>query len=127
MSGTLLAYGDKVIGALVKSNGYVQVVADGTKTYSQLLSALYALIDSSKVSADSYVVWELPNSYKVFCRLGIIATGKYDVASVQENNIVKFSIRSSASTYYLYSMANNTNTNNSSSAVQSGTTFTFYY
>ena len=56
MSGTLLAYGDKVIGVVAKDNGSVQVVADGVKTVSQLLNELYTLIDLTKIKPSSYVV-----------------------------------------------------------------------
>ena len=50
MSGTLLAYGDKVIGVVAKSSGYVSITADGVKTWTTLLNELYALIDRSKLT-----------------------------------------------------------------------------
>lgn len=63
MSGTLLAYGDKVIGVVAKRDEYVQVVADGVKTASTLLNELYALVDFTKITPHSLFVIETSSIY----------------------------------------------------------------
>jgi len=86
--------------------GSVSVTADGTKTYSQLFNALFALVNLSKVTNNSYLVFdyhnssgtkaryilqEIANNYLVFNRTAASSSGarieSYYIASTGSSNM----------------------------------------
>ena len=130
MSGTLLAYGDKVIGVVAKDNGSVSITADGVKTYNQLFDALFALIDLSKISHTSCLV-EIGASYTNYFPIAQMpSSSRIRVSNVIITNTHSFvkgiEIRSSGSTYY-QSQDGATPTNEGASIPTSSTVIKFIY
>ena len=87
------------------NQGSVSVTADGTKTYSQVFNALFALVNISKVTNNSYLVFdyhnssgtkaqytlqEIANNYLVFNRTSASSDGarieSYYIASTGSSN-----------------------------------------
>lgn len=88
------------------NRGSVSITADGTKTYSQLFNSLFALVNLSKVTNNSYLVFdyhnssgtkaqyilqEIANNYLVFNRTAASSSGarieSYYIASTGSSNM----------------------------------------
>ena len=103
MSGTLLAYGDKVIGVVAKRDEYVQVVANGVKTASTLLNELHALVDFTKITPHSLFIIESSSVYPFqIVRIGsnFLEFTSDEIASASQHYIRAVKVASSASTFF---------------------------
>lgn len=114
--------------------GYVEVTADGVKTYRQLIDSLYTLLDLSKITKNSYVYAEEDNAYLYF--QGLIGTGEgayYAYTRViytgSATNVSGLYFRSTGSGYsrQYISSSSVSNINNSSVVPADGTKITLYY
>lgn len=115
--------------------GSVEVVGDGTKTYTQLLDELFALIDPTKITARS-TVFCYGSVYHIN-EISFPATPptEYHFINTQMNNsgaisVHRFKIASSSSMSHYTSIALNgtvTPTDSSSSVVTSGVKITLNY
>lgn len=95
-----------------KVDEYVEVTSDGTKTVSQLLDSLYALIDSSKISSKSTFTFEAP--YGEYYHASIVQTSYIEFSGVRVVNtgvaLVSITLKSSGSTaYQAYNTFSSTN------------------
>jgi len=116
MSGTLLAYGDKVIGVVAKDNGSVSITADGVKTYSALFDELYANVDRNKTTPNSM----LSVGNQILCVANMTANDisfsrAYTGGSYAE--ISSAVLKTSSSLYRRMSMNTSGNTYNDNSSV----------
>lgn len=108
------------------SEEYVEVTADGVKTYAQLLNELYALIDSDKITNESKLVY---NNQTVYSLSGKYSNG-YRFGMVYEINSSAFKLQYiyiHSTTSLLMSCSNTTTTDSSDSTPSSGIKFTLYY
>ena len=93
--------------------GSVSVTANGVKTNGQLLNELYALIDMSKLTGQSYLTNDGRNhapfiSYNTQNEIFFATAGIYDGSP----NISQYTLRNSGSTYeHIYSNTNHSYTN----------------
>ena len=111
------------------SDNSVSVTADGVKTNSQLLNALFALVDPAKVTRNTKLVRKSASG----------ATITFDISYSDNQNIYcSFAGISSQSVQIIYTRLHSTTssyayvvgstyTDDSSTIVSSGTTFTLYY
>ena len=106
------------------SDEYVEVVADGVKTNSQLLDELYALVDNDKISTLSYI-----SRGDARFRFSRIVSGYYSFFETYGNtssDIVDYlNLKSSGSTLSYFQ--NGTPDDVSGNHPASGTKFTLYY
>lgn len=123
---------DALIGAV--SDDYVEVTADGEKTYGTLLSELYALVDIDKLSVNSYIKasnsnaiyrYSTANSSKAALTFTILAGDSlkyiayiYRVASASSN---------CAYVGYNTTTSGTTKTDETSDSPLSGVKITLYY
>lgn len=105
--------------------GEVSVTADGTKTYTQLLNELYALVDRSKLSGNSYFT----GAYGIVARCNGIQTSYigFNSTDVEQAALKSTSFGLKPSDSFVYSFNGTTVTNNSSSVVTSGTVLKVVY
>lgn len=116
------------------SKGYIEVIGDGVKTYSQILNELYALIDSNKVTPNMYLANINPNSHgQSMYHLRYISSTSYEFCMVEAtaNNMACFTLvlKSSGSTYKVSNSKTSGITFNdySSTAFASGYSMRIYY
>lgn len=124
MSGTLLAYGDKVIGVVARDNGSVQVVADGVKTYAQLLDQLFTLIDFNKISDKSCLT---DSTDKAIAHIGLKTSNRADFVADITNHRYAYSVRNSGSMFNYYAFTTSTYTNASNNVPSASTVFKIIY
>ena len=111
------------------SEDYVEVVADGVKTYGGLIDELYALIDQNRVDVKYNFVYLLTASGG-HCRFQVyyVKSGVIYASSTNTSTSGLYSdslvIRSSGSNVYYYS---NGNHDNSSVTAAAGTKYRYYY
>ena len=125
--GMYLATDEESVPIGASSEDYVEVeqVTGGTKTYSQLLDELFALVDFSKLSEATYIqygsrIYELP--YKVSTQYDFV----YFYLSWDGKILAsKLSVKSTGSIFI--DNNNGTITDNSSTVASVGEKFTFYY
>lgn len=82
------------------NKGSVELTADGSKTNSQLFDALYALIDTSKVSKDSALYYGEHTIYHIIQNSPLI----FSLATVDASNgetVAQITVVSSGSTIYI--------------------------
>ena len=107
----------------IKQGESVSVIADGVKTYQQVLNSLFALLDTTKITYNSYMKY---GNY--IYRLTLIMTGLYQftVASIASSNtfIQKISVSASSG---CERMSGSTFTDLTSQVPTNGATFTIYY
>ena len=107
----------------IKQGESVSVTADGVKTYQQVLNSLFALLDTTKITYNSYMKY---GNY--IYRLTLIMTGLYQftVASIASSNtfIQKISVSASSG---CERMSGSTFTDLTSQVPTNGATFTIYY
>ena len=113
---TLYAIGKDVIGTQYSPNpnsNSVSVVADGTKTYATLLNELYALIDFSKVTRNTFVIstWGTTEY-------------KFEVETIGASNLVLTKSRTTNGNTYVetYTIANNSSSYIATTITNSGAT-----
>ena len=124
MSGTLLAYGDKVIGVVARDNGSVSITADGVKTYSQLLDQLFSLIDIDKISDKSCLTTSTDNA---IAHIGYKASNRADFIADIINHRYAYSVRNSGSQFNYYVFTTSTYTNASNNVPSASTVFKIIY
>ena len=108
--------------------GSVSVTADGVKTVSQLLDALYALIDQTKVGNHSYVKYEAAAGNYEYLAVGQHApTAIGCICGGINNYLNSANIKASGSTFFNFKIADGTNSDISSSVPTSGLTIEFFY
>lgn len=125
MSGTLLAYGDKVIGVVARDNGSVSITADGVKTYSQLLDQLFALIDFNKIS-DKSCLMDSTDNYSI-AHIGLKTSNRADFVADITNHRYAYSVRNSGSMFNYYTYTTSTYTNASNNVPSASTVFKIIY
>lgn len=107
----------------IKQGESVSVTADGIKTYQQVLNNLFALLDTTKITYNSYIKY---GNY--IYRLTLIMTGLYQftVASIASSNtfIQKISVSASSGCERI---SGSTFTDLTSQVPTNGATFTIYY
>lgn len=108
MSGTLLAYGDKVIGVVAKDNGSVSITTDGVKTYAQLFNELFAMVDRDKISKNSALLFQ-----DTFLQISRFSATTISFLGLSDINLMTVAMKSSSSLYYTYAITNSTATNRS--------------
>ena len=114
---------NEVNGKIAK--GEISVTADGVKTYTQLLNELYALVDRSKLSGNSYFT----GAYGIVARCNGIQTSYigFNSADVEQTALKSTSFGLKPSDSFVYSFNGTTVTNNSSNVVTSGTVLKVVY
>lgn len=128
-----LMFDDEAVAGLMPTSGSVSVVADGVKTYAQLLNSLYALVDTDRIGRNSAVVREVGNSLLVYRLRFIDSSHQYiifdfsgvDISTAGNVATQTFTIQSSNSTYKVLSAGSYSD--NSSAVPTNGTTLTLYY
>lgn len=111
------------------NKGYVEVIADGVKTASQLLDALYALADTSKITFRSVLIIA-GRSFSWKVKVGSVFYFDSIMAGTNNMNCGHCDFKSSGSVYGS-TVANVggsiTYSNNSSNVPSSGAVYTLYY
>lgn len=95
--------GKYVGGAAIPIKDFVEVVGDGVKTYNQLYAELYALLNLSKVSLDSYLIsYGYDNTYQYRYPLSVLSPTQlefnYNGNSVSGSSFQGIKMNSSAAT-----------------------------
>ena len=117
-----------MVAPKVDGPDYVEVVADGTKTYSTLLNELFALVDNARLSHKTIFEIDYGNDNKNLFALIVnspsllMFTMPYTDSTT---NIVTVGLSENGSTYK--ESVNNTITNNSSQVPASGRKLVVYY
>ena len=115
---------------------YEEVVADGVKTYGQLLNELYALVDTSKLTASTKLVIDVPNvsTYVLAYTTYIKSTNKIlfnteNGSSLNFTNVASIVVASSGSLYQAARIQTNGNvySDYTSEVVPSSSTIRLYY
>ena len=110
------------------SDDYVEVTADGVKTYAALLNELYSLINNNKVTLDTKLVSNNSGLQEIY-DIYIIQSSELRFSNANTDSstayINRIKIASVYSTYY--NNANNTVTNKSNDIPTTGTKLTLYY
>lgn len=111
----------------------VSVTADGVKTYSQLLDALYALINRSKLTINTTIEVAVSNDQYILnistVTSSAICFGSINSASAGSSSSLLYALKASGSIAQYCSHSNNGNnfTNQSESVLTSGAAITVYY
>ena len=121
----LLAINGKVIGGVpqIPQSDSVSVTADGVKTYQQILNELYALLDTTKITYNSYLKY---GNYIYRLTLSMSGLYQYTVATTASSNtfIQKLSV---SATSGCERMSGTTYSNLTTNVPTNGATFTIYY
>lgn len=121
---------DALIGAV--SDDYVEVEGDGTKTFAQMFNALFTDVDTTKITNDSILVYQLDSSRKnVFHFVGKSATQyvftfNEEYESSGNINISTWVARIGSSSNFYYS-ENGLSGDASGNTMPSGRKFILYY
>lgn len=109
----------------LSNKGEVSVTGDGTKTYTQLLNELYALVDRTKLDGKSYFI----GAYGLVAKINGIQTSYigFNSTDVELNALKSTSIGLKPSASFAYSFNRTTVTDNSSNVVTSGTVLKVVY
>ena len=108
--------------------GNVSVTADGIKTYGQLLDALFALIDSTKINQNTTVNHQYSATGFDTLNRSQTASDKFTFTCIYVDNsmnVITAALRSTGSTLKISD--NGTITDFSSTVASNGTKFTLYY
>lgn len=107
------------------NKGEVSVTGDGTKTYTQLLNELYALVDRTKLDGKSYFI----GAYGLVAKINGIQTSYigFNSTDVELNALKSTSIGLKPSASFAYSFNRTTVTDNSSNVPTSGTVLKVVY
>jgi len=123
---------DALIGAV--SDDYVEVTADGVKTYTNLLNELFALVDMTKINQDSVLVEWYGDDYYYPFAIDTIKSNILSFHSISGNssnfNVFRRTLSASSSTAthnYMENGGNNTYADDSSYQVGNGGKFILYY
>lgn len=91
-TGTALDPSDTDVDSAIRelsakvSPGSVSVTADGIKTYGQLLAGLYALVDSGKINAKSYLTYlTIANSLYHVAPMSVMTPTEYKFSEASVN------------------------------------------
>lgn len=115
---------------------YEEVVADGVKTYGQLLNELYALVDKSKLNASTKLVISVPNvsdyvfAYTTYIKsVNKILFNSENGSSLNFTNVLSVSVTSSGSLYQSARIQTNGNvySDYTSDVPASSSTLRLYY
>lgn len=101
------------------SNVDVYVTGDGVSTYSSKLDSLFALIDTSKLTANSKFVMNIPNVFKgssLICFTNSLISTHF----VTSGHVNEYSIQTSASTLKRFTFNGASLIDNSALAVPDG-------
>ena len=121
---------DALIGPV--SDDYVEVTADGTKTFAQMFNALFTDVDTTKITNDSVLVYQLDSSRKnIFHFFGknasqYVFTFNEEYESSGNINISTWVARIGSSSNFYYS-ENGSSGDASGNTMPSGRKFTLYY
>ena len=115
----------------IPADNCVSVTADGTKTYTQLFDALYALIDKTKMSRNAVLKWLRTNGAVYWYWLSYSTDSRFIFSYVLETtatDIREVDLQASGSMYRFSYLTNTiTHYDQSSDPVDAGTVFTVYY
>lgn len=110
----------------------ISIASDGVKTNSQLLNGLYALIDTNKLTGNSFITWSSSTSTLVYM-LRNITTTSVILSEIDGNNndisVRNLILNSNSSVIITWSIttSNVANTDYSSRVSPVGNTITLYY
>lgn len=111
----------------------VSVTADGVKTYAQLLDALYALINRSKLTTNTTIEVAVSNVQYIMNMSVVTASaicfGSINSTSAGSSNSILYALKPSGSVaqYCSHSNSGNSFTNQSASVLTSGAVITVHY
>lgn len=117
--------------AKVVDRGSVEVIADGTKTWGQLIASLHSEIDESKLTKDSVVKYST-SAVTVFFRIVTIGVSWLGFSSVRNtslpsaNSLVCYMLFNTSGSAYTEN-TNGTAVDHTSDVVSAGSSLTLYY
>ena len=129
-SKCMLSDGVTSVGDVI-DKGSVSVTADGVKTYAQLLNELYALIDSSKTSYNTFLVRNSSGNLSVYHPISVFSTACYFTRiTVADTKITSDTVNVSSTSSYRRAVTSASSTTFSdvgASAASSGEKLILYY
>ena len=130
--GNILIENGKAVGNIGKLPESVSVTADGVKTYTQILNALFAQIDLNKITETSMFSFKtesgVQNFYKLARKTGTDCTFSRTQLTTSLITIDAFNLSSASSSFIVASGSSSLTISDSSSQVpDNGRVYTVFY
>ena len=120
---TIVAAINELYDDIADNTSDIQVVSDGTNTYSQILDSLFALIDSTKITKSSV----LKKDATIYRISSIVAAGQYDFGCVTVRHINGIRLKSFGSEFEDFNMSTGTGSDVSNTVPSAGEVFGIVY